>query len=315
MAEMRRATTVFREVLRPVVPSAAAADASRRRPHADATSIRSDGRNWRGWRADGLLDWRARPRRRSGPCSSPGCTRRRPRPAEPRSSSRATRTRSGRAKRARRGAEARSGRPARRRAATRARRARSSRRSPRSTACTPQNILLGCGSTQILRTATHVFTARNRALVGTIPTYEECAGYAEMMGHPVRAVPLDADFKMDLDRMAAAARGAGLVFYCNPSNPTATYTGARASRDFFARVNRISPETTILVDEAYFDYVDGRRSRDAHPARRRGPADHRRADVLEGVRHGRPPHRLRRRHTPRRSRRCRRGTAAPAPAR
>jgi histidinol-phosphate aminotransferase len=117
------------------------------------------------------------------------------------------------------------------------------------------NITLGCGSTQILRTVTHVFTARNRALVGTIPTYEECAGYAEMMGHPVRAVSLDANFNMDLDRIANAARGAGLVFYCNPSNPTATYTGARESRDFFARVARLSPETNILVDEAYFDYV------------------------------------------------------------
>jgi len=119
----------------------------------------------------------------------------------------------------------------------------------------PQNILLGCGSTQILRTATHVFTSRTKALVGTIPTYEECAGYADMLGNPVRAVPLDADFKMDLNRMIEAARGAGLVFFCNPSNPTATYTGARAARDFFARVNRVSPETTILVDEAYFDYV------------------------------------------------------------
>jgi len=55
--------------------------------------------------------------------------------------------------------------------------------------------------------------------------------------------------------MADAARGAGLIFYCNPNNPTATYVGARATRDFIARVNRISPETVILVDEAYFDYV------------------------------------------------------------
>ncbi len=120
---------------------------------------------------------------------------------------------------------------------------------------TAANIALGCGSTQILRTATHVFTARNRALVGTIPTYEECAGYADMMGHPVRPVQLDANFQMDLNRLADASRGAGLVFYCNPSNPTATYTPARESRDFFSRVHRISPETAILVDEAYFDYV------------------------------------------------------------
>jgi histidinol-phosphate aminotransferase len=120
---------------------------------------------------------------------------------------------------------------------------------------TSANILLGCGSTQILRTCTHVFTAPNRPLVGTIPTYEECAGYADMMNHPVRPVPLDSEFKIDLTRMADASRGAGLIFFCNPNNPTATYVGARASREFFARVKRISPDTTILVDEAYFDYV------------------------------------------------------------
>jgi len=119
----------------------------------------------------------------------------------------------------------------------------------------PANITLGCGSTQILRTATHVFTSRTKALVGTIPTYEECAGYADMMGNPVRPVPLDADFNADLDRIADAARGAGLIFFCNPNNPVATYVGARATRDFLSRVTRISPETTILVDEAYFDYV------------------------------------------------------------
>src|SRR5262245_36782004 len=119
----------------------------------------------------------------------------------------------------------------------------------------PENVVLGCGSTQILRSATHLFTAKDKPLVGTIPTYEECAGYAEMMGHPVRPVSLDADFKIDLEKMADASKGAGLVFYCNPNNPTATYVGARATREYFAKVNRESPETTILVDEAYFDYV------------------------------------------------------------
>jgi len=119
----------------------------------------------------------------------------------------------------------------------------------------PENIVLGCGSTQILRTCTHLFTAKDKPLVGTIPTYEECAGYAEMMGHPVRPVALDAEFKIDLDKFAAAAKGAGLVFYCNPNNPTATYVGARATRDFLARVAKESPDTYVLVDEAYFDYV------------------------------------------------------------
>jgi len=119
----------------------------------------------------------------------------------------------------------------------------------------PENVVLGCGSTQILRSCTHLFTAKDKALVGTIPTYEECAGYAEMMGHPVRPVALDADFKIDLGKFADAAKGAGLVFYCNPNNPTATYVGARATRDFLAKITKDSPDTYVLVDEAYYDYV------------------------------------------------------------
>ena len=118
-----------------------------------------------------------------------------------------------------------------------------------------ENVLLSEGSTEILRAATQVFTSKTRPLVGTIPTYEECAGYAELIGHPVKGVKLNSEFKIDLDPMLAAAKGAGLVFYCNPNNPTATYVGAKATRDFLQKLNASSPETTILVDEAYFDYV------------------------------------------------------------
>src|SRR3982751_744603 len=118
-----------------------------------------------------------------------------------------------------------------------------------------ENVLVSEGSTEILRAATQVFTSKTKALVGTIPTYEECAGYAELIGNPVKGVKLNSEFKIDLDQMLAAAKGAGLVFYCNPNNPTATYVGAKATRDFLTRLIAASPDTTVLVDEAYFDYV------------------------------------------------------------
>ena len=118
-----------------------------------------------------------------------------------------------------------------------------------------ENIVLGCGSTQILRSVTHVFTAKDKPLVATIPTYEECADYATLMGNKVIGVPLDSEFKPDLNRFADAAKGAGLVFYCNPSNPSSTYVGAKATRDFLSKLKSSSPDTTVLVDEAYFEYV------------------------------------------------------------
>lgn len=120
----------------------------------------------------------------------------------------------------------------------------------------PENVLIGTGSTQILRTATQVYTSKNRPLVGTIPTYEECAGYANDITHaPVRGVKMTADFKVDLDAMIAASKGAGLVFFCSPNNPVATAVSGKDTRDYIAKVNSLSPTTTILVDEAYYDYA------------------------------------------------------------
>ncbi len=119
----------------------------------------------------------------------------------------------------------------------------------------PQNVLTGCGSTQILRAAVQMFTSPTRPLVAGEMTYEECAGYAELIGTPVRAIPLDRSLNLDLDAMAEAAKGAGVVFLNNPNNPTATLHPAKAVSAVIDRVHSTSPDTTILLDEAYHDYV------------------------------------------------------------
>jgi histidinol-phosphate aminotransferase len=121
--------------------------------------------------------------------------------------------------------------------------------------CQPENVVVGCGSTQVLREAVQVFTSPVRPLVAGELTYEECAGYAELIGTPVRSMPLDRALKLDLDAMAEAAKGAGVVFLNNPNNPTATLHGPDAVGGFIDRVLTASPDTTILIDEAYHDYV------------------------------------------------------------
>jgi len=65
--------------------------------------------------------------------------------------------------------------------------------------------------------------------------------------------------------MASKAGGAGLLFFCNPNNPTATVHGDAAVREFIARVRRDSPATFILVDEAYHEYVDDASYKSAVP--------------------------------------------------
>ena len=91
------------------------------------------------------------------------------------------------------------------------------------------------------RAATQLFTSPTRALVGSIPTYEECAGYAALIGSPVTGVKLDAALKLDLDGTLATAKGAGLVFYCNPNNPTATVHWAARPTTSSTRCARAAP--------------------------------------------------------------------------
>jgi histidinol-phosphate aminotransferase len=75
------------------------------------------------------------------------------------------------------------------------------------------------------------------------------------MGHQVKEIPVDSAFKLDVEKMIAAASGAGMVFFNNPNNPTATVHGAKTVTDFVERVRKASPDTAILIDEAYHDYV------------------------------------------------------------
>lgn len=120
----------------------------------------------------------------------------------------------------------------------------------------PENIILGCGSGELLRSAVQTFTARDKAYIGAGPTFEAPGEFAKFIGSPVNLVPVDGKLSLDLDRMAAAAKGAGLVFFCNPNNPTSTVHSKSDVIAFVETVNRTSPDTTILIDEAYFEYVD-----------------------------------------------------------
>ena len=118
-----------------------------------------------------------------------------------------------------------------------------------------ENVTVGAGSGELLRNAVRAFTSSTRPLVTAQPSFESPFVTANQIGTPVKYVPLTPDLKLDLDAMAAAAPGAGLIFVCNPNNPTATAHGLQTITDFVAKVRKSAPDTAILLDEAYYDYV------------------------------------------------------------
>jgi len=116
-------------------------------------------------------------------------------------------------------------------------------------------ILLGDGSGEILKLSAAAFTNKDRKLVIPNPTFEAIARHAAVSGAEVVKIDLTTDYRHDLQKMFAAANGAGLVYICNPNNPTASITPKNEMAQFLAK---LSPTTIVLVDEAYHHYVESK---------------------------------------------------------
>src|SRR5205814_8346760 len=113
--------------------------------------------------------------------------------------------------------------------------------------------LLGDGSGEILKLCAETFTGpQNGKLVAADPTFEGILNGASANGAEVVKVPLTSSFGHDLPKMLTAAKG-GLIYICNPNNTT---TSIKLKDELHEFIVKTTPDTIILVDEAYFYYAD-----------------------------------------------------------
>ena len=109
-------------------------------------------------------------------------------------------------------------------------------------------VLLGIGSSDILRLAASAYLGPGRTAVVAEPTFEIIALHGARFGATIKRVPLTASHAHDLEAMSAG----DLVYICNPNNPTGTITPKAQMRALLERVPR---STVVLVDEAYHHYA------------------------------------------------------------
>jgi histidinol-phosphate aminotransferase len=113
-------------------------------------------------------------------------------------------------------------------------------------------ILLGNGSGEILKVAAAAFTGPDKKLLVGHPTFEAILAHAAVAGAEVVKMNLTSDYAHDLPKMLAE-KNAGLIYICNPNNPTASITPKAELRAFLAKVPQ---QTIVMVDEAYHHYVE-----------------------------------------------------------
>jgi histidinol-phosphate aminotransferase len=128
----------------------------------------------------------------------------------------------------------------------------------------PEQIVTGCGSSEVLHTAVDVFTSPSRPLISVNPAYEYPIELAKAFGRPVVLTRLRDDYTADVRTLADAADRAkgGLIYLCNPNNPTSAMV---KSGDVDWLVANLPANTMLLVDEAYIHFGESPELKSALP--------------------------------------------------
>jgi histidinol-phosphate aminotransferase len=117
----------------------------------------------------------------------------------------------------------------------------------------PENLICGNGSDEIIHYLGLAFLRPGDEVLTGDPSFVRYESAAVLNQAEFIATPLRNQY-FDLDAMAERLNDrTRMVFIANPNNPTGTMVGRKAVERFIARC----PEHTIVVmDEAYYEYVD-----------------------------------------------------------
>ncbi len=117
----------------------------------------------------------------------------------------------------------------------------------------PEQILVGEGSTETLHCAVEAFTSPKHPIICGWPTFESAPELAAAKGHAVVKIPLTSNYTSDVKRLVAEAQkaGGGLIYICNPNNPTGNIT---PKQDIAWAVANLPANTVLMMDEAYLHF-------------------------------------------------------------
>ena len=117
----------------------------------------------------------------------------------------------------------------------------------------PENILLGAGSTEILDLVARYCAMEKGSLVLSNPTYNYWTETAEKLGLKKIEIPLTESKNHDLSALLKAIQpDTKMIYICNPNNPTGTICERNQLVEF---INEATKKAIVLVDEAYIEFT------------------------------------------------------------
>jgi histidinol-phosphate aminotransferase len=116
---------------------------------------------------------------------------------------------------------------------------------------TPNNVLLGNGSTDIIDIVVHTFVEAGDEVIISVPTFSMYQSRVNIAGGKPRQIPLTKDFNLDISAIKKALNSrTKLIFVCSPNNPT----GNQISLEDLKAILELGYPT--FFDEAYIEFED-----------------------------------------------------------
>lgn len=117
-----------------------------------------------------------------------------------------------------------------------------------------EQVLLGAGSTELLRVCAQAFAGPGKSILVADPTFEALERFGNQIGATTVRIPLTSDYAHDLEAMLQPASSASLIYLCNPNNPTASITSAD---DIATFLSKVPSNVVVMIDEAYHHFAIG----------------------------------------------------------
>ena len=117
----------------------------------------------------------------------------------------------------------------------------------------PENVAIAAGADAVIAYLSLAVLDPGDEIVCGWPSFPSYVIDAMKMGAEPRRVPL-ADHRYDLEALLAAVTPrTKLLYVCNPNNPTGTMVTRSELDRFF---DRVPDQLLVVLDEAYFEYVE-----------------------------------------------------------
>lgn len=120
---------------------------------------------------------------------------------------------------------------------------------------TPENIIAGNGSAEIIRLFCEVFLNKGDSVLIPVPTFSEYEANARLFGGRVKNIKLNPDnnFKINSDEINDKNQNnkQKIIFLCSPNNPA----GQSISKKDVMKIAVENPETYIFLDEAFIEFT------------------------------------------------------------